>query len=245
MNISLNAKIVTVMSLFLLMQSAYAAIALDRTRVIYNENDKSVSMGLTNEHSTSPYLAQAWIENDNNEKVTSPFIVTPPVHRIEANSKSQIKIQSLPAISQLPKDRESIYYLNVREIPPRSEKANVLQIALQTKIKIFYRPITIMIKERMEFIPQENNIKIVKRGADYLVKNPSPYFLSITKLKKGNTDVTNFEPVMIAPFDESSLGKVSRGLGSMPTLVYLNDFGGAVDLKFSCQATECSVVPRK
>ncbi|MBC8654671.1 fimbrial protein [Providencia vermicola] len=33
MNISLNAKIVTVMSLFLLMQSAYAAIALDRTRV--------------------------------------------------------------------------------------------------------------------------------------------------------------------------------------------------------------------
>ncbi|MEX6064777.1 fimbria/pilus periplasmic chaperone [Providencia hangzhouensis] len=63
--------------------------------------------------------------------------MTPPVHRIEANSKSQIKIQSLPAISQLPKDRESIYYLNVREIPPRSEKANVLQIALQTKIKIF------------------------------------------------------------------------------------------------------------
>ncbi|MEX6064776.1 fimbria/pilus periplasmic chaperone [Providencia hangzhouensis] len=59
MNISLNAKIVTVMSLFLLMQSAYAAIALDRTRVIYNENDKSVSMGLTNEHSTSPYLAQS------------------------------------------------------------------------------------------------------------------------------------------------------------------------------------------
>ncbi|MEQ4676388.1 fimbria/pilus periplasmic chaperone [Providencia vermicola] len=245
MNISINAKIATAMSLFLLMQSAYAAIALDRTRVIYNENDKSVSMGLTNEHLTSPYLAQAWIENDRDEKVTSPFIVTPPVHRIEANSKSQIKIQSVPAIAQLPKDRESIYYLNVREIPPRSDKANVLQIALQTKIKLFYRPAAIMIKERMEFIPQENNIKIVKRGTDYLVKNPSPYFLSITKTKKGNTEVSNFEPVMIAPFSESSLGKISGSLGAMPTLVYLNDFGGTVDLKFSCQTTECSVVPRK
>ncbi|AXH63026.1 MULTISPECIES: fimbria/pilus periplasmic chaperone [Providencia] len=240
-----KVQIVTAISLSLLAQSAYSAIALDRTRIIYNEQDKTVGMGLTNEHLTSPYLAQAWIENDKDEKVNSPFIVTPPVHRIEANSKSQIKIQTIPAVAQLPKDRESVYYLNVREIPPRSEKVNVLQIALQTKIKLFYRPAAIVIKDRMEVIPQENDMKILKQGANYIVKNPSPYFLSITKLKKGNTEVQNFEPVMVAPFSEAGLGKVTGDLGSSPTLVYLNDFGGTMDLKFSCQSAECSVLPRK
>lgn len=88
------------------------------------------------------------------------------------------------AIAKLPKDQESVYYLNVREIPPRSEKANVLQIALQTKIKLFYRPAAIATKERMDSIPQENDIKLVKQGSGYIVKNPSPYFLSITQLKK-------------------------------------------------------------
>ncbi len=240
-----KVRIITAISTSLLVQSAYSAIALDRTRVIYNENDKSVSVGLTNEHKTSPYLAQTWIENDKDEKVNSPFIVTPPVHRLEANSKSQIKIQAIPAVAQLPKDRESVYFLNVREIPPRSDKANVLQIALQTKIKLFYRPSAISIKERMDIIPQENDIKIAKQGGNYIVKNPSPFFLSITKLKKGATDTENFEPIMVPPRGEISLGKSAGDIGVSPTLVYLNDFGGTVDLKFNCGATECTVIPRK
>ncbi|WP_223346554.1 fimbria/pilus periplasmic chaperone, partial [Escherichia coli] len=37
-------------------------------------------------------------------------------------------------------DRESLFYYNVREIPPKSGKANTLQIALQTRIKLFWRP---------------------------------------------------------------------------------------------------------
>lgn len=240
-----KVKLITVISASLLTQSAYSAIALDRTRVIYDEGEKSVSIGLTNEHKTSPYLAQAWIENDKDEKVNSPFIVTPPVHRIEADSKSQIKVQAIPAVAQLPKDRESVYYLNVREIPPRSDKVNVLQIALQTKIKLFYRPASIATKDRLENLPQENEIKVIKQGGNSIVKNPSPYYLSITKLKKGHTDVENFEPIMVPPLGESSLGKTAGDIGSSPTLVYLNDFGGTVDLTFNCNGTECSVVPKK
>ena len=42
-----KVQIVTAISLSLLAQSAYSAIALDRTRIIYNEQDKTVGMGLT------------------------------------------------------------------------------------------------------------------------------------------------------------------------------------------------------
>lgn len=245
MNFLKTTSILAMISTSLIAQSAYSAIALDRTRVIYNEGEKSVSITLSNENKNSPYLAQAWIENEKDEKVNSPFIVTPPVHRIEADAKSQIKVQSIPAISQLPKDRESVYYLNVREIPPRSDKPNVLQIALQTKIKLFYRPSGIIQKDRMDLIPQENEIKISKQGNNFVVKNPSPFFMSITKLKKGNSDVDKFEPVMVPPLGEMSLGSTAGDIGASPTLVYLNDFGGTVDLKFTCNASQCSVVPRK
>ncbi|MGT3194634.1 fimbrial biogenesis chaperone, partial [Yersinia enterocolitica] len=85
--------------------------------------------------------AQAWIENEKHEKITTgPIVVTPPVQRLEPGEKSMVRLSSTPEINKLPQDRESLFYFNLREIPPKSEKANVLQIALQTKIKLFYRP---------------------------------------------------------------------------------------------------------
>lgn len=51
-----------------------------------------------------------------------------------------MKVQGLPDINKLPADRESVFYFNVREIPPKSNKPNTLQIALQTRIKLFWRP---------------------------------------------------------------------------------------------------------
>ncbi|MDP4360542.1 fimbria/pilus periplasmic chaperone, partial [Escherichia coli] len=86
------------------------------------------------------YLAQGWIENAQGEKITEPFTVLPPVQRVEPGAKSQVKIQALPSVASLPQDRESVYYFNLREIPPKSDKPNTLQLALQTRIKLFYRP---------------------------------------------------------------------------------------------------------
>ncbi|NAC32902.1 fimbria/pilus periplasmic chaperone, partial [Escherichia coli] len=79
-----------IVMLSLFSQSTYAAIALDRTRVLYNEGERSVSMVLENENKSIPYLAQSWLENSQDEKINSPFVVTPPVQRIEAGNKSQI-----------------------------------------------------------------------------------------------------------------------------------------------------------
>ena len=119
---------------------ANAAVALDRTRVIFDGAAKSVSLRITNENKTLPYLAQGWVEDPQGKKITDPLVLLPPVQRIEPGEQSQIKVQSTAAIQRLPQDRESLFYFNLREIPPRSTKPNVLQIALQTRIKLFYRP---------------------------------------------------------------------------------------------------------
>ena len=121
--------------------AAHAAISLDRTRAIFNGGEKSMTLNVANDNKQLPYLAQAWIENEKQEKITTgPIVVTPPVQRLEPGAKSMVRLASTPDISKLPQDRESLFYFNLREIPPRSDKSNVLQIALQTKIKLFYRP---------------------------------------------------------------------------------------------------------
>lgn len=104
---------------------------------MFRGEDKSISVDLKNANSKLPYLAQSWVEDEKGVKITSPLIVVPPVQRIEPSAIGQVKIQGMPALASLPKDRETLFYYNVREIPPQSDKPNTLQIALQTRIKVF------------------------------------------------------------------------------------------------------------
>ena len=53
--------------------AAQAAISLDRTRIIYGEGEKSISLVITNENNQLPYLAQSWIEDDKHEKSLPTF----------------------------------------------------------------------------------------------------------------------------------------------------------------------------
>lgn len=62
-----------------IVQTVQAAISLDRTRAIFNGNEKNMTLNISNDNKQLPYLAQAWIENDKHEKIlTGPIIATPP-----------------------------------------------------------------------------------------------------------------------------------------------------------------------
>ena len=151
-----------------LSQSTNAAIGLDRTRVIFDGGKDATSVSITNNNTQLPYLAQGWIEDEAGEKITTPLIVLPPVQRVEPGKQSQVKVQALPAAKSLPQDRETVYYFNLREIPPRSDKANTLQIALQTRIKLFYRPQAIAPSQQDLSTPCRKN-------------SPSPAMASVTR----------------------------------------------------------------
>ncbi|MBF4212028.1 molecular chaperone, partial [Pseudomonas donghuensis] len=61
-----------------------------------------------------------------------------------AGASSQVRIVKQAATRQLPKDRESLFYFNLREVPPKStstsEERSVMQVAMQSRIKLFWRP---------------------------------------------------------------------------------------------------------
>lgn len=226
-------------------QSAFAAIALDRTRVIYNGSQKSISLNVSNENKQLPYLAQGWIEDAKGDKVTSPLTVLPPVQRIEPGAKSQVKVQGLPAVAQLPQDRESLFYFNLREIPPRSDKPNTLQIALQTRIKLFYRPKAL--ETASGDTPWQEQITLTKQGDRYEVNNPTSYFVTLVDAKasaKGES-AKEFEPLMVEPKGKGALKAGVSALGNSPVLTYINDYGARPQLQFSCSGNSCTATPVK
>lgn len=102
--------------LLFIAHNSMAAVSLDRTRAIVEGSSNPVVINIENQSDTLPYLAQAWIDDKNGNKLTTgPLIATPLVQRLEPNVKSMIRI-STTDVSKLPKDRESVYYFNLREI---------------------------------------------------------------------------------------------------------------------------------
>lgn len=238
-----SSVVSSLVGLTVLSSTTYGAVSMDRTRIIFDGSQKSISLNISNNNKQLPYLAQGWIENTEGQKIQSPLVVLPPVQRLEPGKSSQVKIEALPAISTLPQDRESLFYFNLREIPPKSDKPKTLQIALQTRVKLFYRPKAIIPEKNGT--PWQERLALEKQGDQYVVKNPTPYYVTIINATANakSSDGKDFTPIMVSPFGEDKLGVNVNQLGNSPVLTYINDFGGRPMLTFNCQSTACDVVP--
>jgi len=228
-----------VLTALTVIKPASAAVALDRTRVIVGGGTVATTLNIRNNSKDTPYLAQGWIEDENGKKIQSPLLVVPPLQRMEPDSRGQLKVQPLPAVSALPQDRESLYYFNLREVPPKSNKPNTMQLALQTRVKLFYRPQGLTIDHNAP-APQLK-LTLKKSGDRYMAVNPTPYYVTLVGAGNSSThNIDEFEPVMLAPKSEQTLKPTVAQLGNAPVLTYINDYGGRPKLKFNCQGSLCT-----
>jgi chaperone protein PapD len=230
-------KVVTVACLLGMVQmSAQAAVGLDRTRAVFNGNSKSISLNISNDNKQLPYLAQTWLEDADQKKLEQgPLVVTPPVQRLEPGGKSVLRVTATSGAKLLAQDRESLFYFNLREIPPRSEKPNVLQIALQTKIKLFYRPAALVVEPGTVW---QDRLVLHSEGNGYRVENPTPYYITLIGIggTKAEAEKGAFDAVMLAP--RSSL-QLKSGRYPSPYVTYINDYGGRPTLQFTCAGARC------
>lgn len=220
--------------------NSQAAINLDRTRIIFDSSDKSVSIILENKSKTSPYLAQSWLEDAEGKKIDSPLVALPPMQRIDAGQKSQARIMKLPDASTLATDRETLFYFNVREVPPKSEMANVVQIAIQNRVKLFYRPTAIKADYKEAW---QDKLQLTKQRESLKIYNPTPYYVTLGYLSQDNRgNFPGFDSVMIAPFG-TEIVKTPGYSGDHYSLGYMDDFGGLVLRIFNCSSVECQIQP--
>lgn len=221
--------------------SVQAAVAPDRTRLVFKGDEKSISVDLKNASDKLPYLAQSWVEDDKGNKITSPLAAIPPVQRIEAKGIGQVKIQGMPALSSLPQDKETLFFYNVREIPPKNDKPNTLQIALQTRIKLFYRPAAIAKVDAQH--PWQYKVTLARHGDGWQVNNPTPYYVIISDAtnKVNGKTVPGFAPLVIVPASNQSMAVKPGDLGTSPVLTYVDDYGARLPLVFNCNGSQCAV----
>lgn len=238
----LNSPFLLLTSVFTLtisvISAANAAVTLDRTRIIFDGNQSSINITIRNDNPELPYLAQSWLENALEQKLeTGPIIATPPIQRMEPKSTSLVRLSTAPDIAKLPQDRESLFYYNLREIPPKSSEAGVLQIALQSRVKLFYRPESIVAQSKTDWTKY---ITLTATSSGYTLDNPTPFYLTVIGIgnSQKQSEESDFDAVMIPP-KSNQLIKSSKF--STPYLTYINDYGGKPSLSFKCQASKCSV----
>ncbi len=204
-----------------------AAFVLNGTRFIYEEGKKNISFEVSNQ-STENYGGQVWIDNTNQGDIQVYMIPAPPFFKIAAKEKQIVRIMKTD--SALPTDRESLFWLNVQEIPPKPKniEGGALAVAINTKVKLIYRPKSLM-KERKD---AEKSLQIVRRGGDTYLNNPTPYYFAVTEIKVNGHNVRLKDSVLnniaqLAPKSEVSLGNIA--LNGAVSVTAVNDWGGLVD----------------
>lgn len=222
-------------------QAGQAAINTDRTRVIMNSNEKTVSVTLTNENKTMPFLAQSWVD-DSKGKRTDMLMVLPPLQRIDGGQKSQVRIMQVQGsgLDLLPKDRETLFWFNVREIPPKPDTDNVLQLALQSRLKLFYRPVSIA-KGSNDM--SEKKLVVEREGGQLSLKNPTPYHITVAWLGTDRRHrLTGFsDGVMVPPFTDLPV-KAVLPVGTAKLWVgYVDDYGGLQMNAYTCDSKFCAL----
>lgn len=204
---------------------AQANIVINGTRVIYPETNKSVLVQLVN-NGDAPSLVQAWIDdgdiNSTPETADVPFLLSPPVVKVNVNNGQQLRIEK--QASELPSDRESVFYLNVLDIPPTPEHLkdkNTLQLAIKSRIKMFYRP-SKLVKGADKAI---NQLLLKASGKNLTVTNNSPYYITVASLSE-STRESLIDSFMIAPFSQEAVSaKQVVKNNKQYKIVYIDDFG--------------------
>ncbi|KFC81319.1 fimbrial biogenesis chaperone [Buttiauxella agrestis] len=194
-----------------------AGVVIGGTRVIYDGGKKEASLSVNNPD-TVPYLIQSWIDTQSGGAEKAPFIITPPLYRLDHGQQNVMRIVRA---GSLPEDKESMFWLSIKSIPSAPKKENTLQVAVKTRIKLIYRP------EALKKTVPENlagQLTWQKVGNQVQVNNPTNYYMNFNQITvngKALADVTYVAPGSTARFDLPT-GVSSGAL----TFKIISDYGG-------------------
>ncbi|HHA1269784.1 TPA: molecular chaperone [Enterobacter mori] len=159
----------------LALMTANAGVIIGGTRVIFEGAKKEATINITNPDNT-PYLIQSWIDMQDGVSGKTPFIITPPLYRLDGGQKN---LERIVMTGSLPQEQESLFWLNIKAIPSASKQMNALQIAVKTRIKLIYRPDGLR-----ESTPEEQANKLTwqRSGNAIQVNNPTPYVINFNEI---------------------------------------------------------------
>ena len=208
------------LSLLLSISAAQASVTVGGTRVIYDGSKKETSLSVENKDSVAN-LVQSWlVPADSAPK--DGIIITPPLFRLNVGEKNVLRF--VRSGSPLPEDRESLYWLNVKGIAATEDgqDKNTMQIAVNTRIKLIYRPAALK-----GTLPEDvaNQVKWKIDGNNLMVTNPTHYYMNFATVKLNGKEASNV--TYVAPTSTLSFTLSSGDKNGTITWRIYNDFGMA------------------
>ncbi|MHC8346674.1 fimbrial biogenesis chaperone [Pseudomonas sp. RT6P73] len=184
---------------------AFCSVVLVGTRIIYPASVSEKSLQF-NSQDAYPNLVQIWVDKGNPqskpETADAPFVATPQIFRMNPNAGQLVRL--VYTGSNLPADRESVFYLNFMQMPALKASqmtSNLLLMAVTSRVKVFYRPAGL--KGNADGIANALKFKLQGSGASarIQVENNSGFHAVIrdASLVGGGQTIPLVSSVMLSP----------------------------------------------
>ncbi|WP_025123592.1 MULTISPECIES: molecular chaperone [unclassified Serratia (in: enterobacteria)] len=199
--------------------AAQAGVVIGGTRLIYDGGKKESSLSVSNPDKV-PYLIQSWVETTGGGAEKAPFMITPPLFRLDGGQENVLRV--VRAGGNLPSDKESLYWMNIKSIPSAAKESNqnTLQIAVKTRIKLIYRP------QGLKGVPEELAEKLSwhRSGNTLQVSNPTPFYMNFQEIKVAGKEVK--EVTYVAPMSSASFALPAGVSSGSVSWKIISDYGG-------------------
>lgn len=224
----------------LLTTATQAGVVVNGTRIIYENGQTEKAIQLDN-RDNFPNLVQLWTDRGNEdltiETADGPFMTNPQIFKMSPNQSQIVRMHFTGNTQELPQDKESLFFLNVNEIPALKAKdlaANRLVVSFTNRIKVFYRP------KGVEGTSADTpkNIRYEIQGNHIRLHNPTPYYANISQIQllQNNKALKTDKSLVIAPkaFLDWKATPTSSGNVQIKA-IFINDFGAAVNTDLTAQ----------
>lgn len=226
---------VSTLSICSLLNLAQADVSINATRIIYPASKKEITFNVNNAGKRSS-LIQTWIDEGNSkdtpDNTTAPFILTPPIAVLQPEKGQNIRVR-FTGETALPTDRESLFWINVLEVPQNSDDPNQLRIGVRSRIKFFFRPEKLDLTP--ENAPEKLSWKLINKNSKWhvAIHNSTPYYITFNQIQintektKGSVDLSP-QKSMIAPNSDIEYPITAKNDEINPGINFsiINDFGG-------------------
>ncbi len=215
-------------ALFFVSLSSLAVVNLEVTRVVFNGDDRTLSLTLANSD-LQPTLVQVWTDNGDPllapDKVITPMVAIPPVFSMAPGEMRSIKLL-LTSRQALSSNKESLLWLNIFQIPPQTQQdrqaPQKVLLPMRIRLKVFIRPqgINAPIESdghKLSFTLQQDE------PPKLIVHNPTPWHMTLSDITCGHYTA---ETSMVPPQSSQPI-MLNGSKGTCKTLQYnlINDSG--------------------
>ncbi|WP_080357252.1 fimbrial biogenesis chaperone [Stenotrophomonas maltophilia] len=244
-------RALVVLGLLALSFTSRADIAIQATRLVHQGSDRMVVQRVWNQ-GDKPSMIQSWTDGgDINRSLEArgrlPFFVTPPLFQLEPGRNHDISVRLVDATA-LPADRESLYWLNILDLPASERAHDTMNIAyaVRWRVKLFHRPAGL--QGTPDAAPAQLAWSMHDGGSGMTqlrARNDSPYHVSLRELSVADASIDLLpDSAVILPFSEWSIDmpeSLAPKEGMSVSVVWLDDKAESHTLAAtaSCRLARC------